>query len=267
MAPLIRRGAAAAAAVVATPPRAILPKIDDLFLAPRTPPAVAERLLSHLPSRTPVEAPSRVVAARDETTSTIPSGYGALYSGPDPGTVVGITLGAVAGFLLLAWLIRSVCGLGGIMVGAEESSVGTASVVTRKSRHGHHHHHHHGRDRVRRETVEVRTASRGPPAAIIVDEPGGERVERVVMEERRRRSVSRQPSVPPPPPRVVASDDDEVVVIEEHSPPRRHRSKRHSSGSRRESGYRDIDPDRFAGGDAPLRDPRRGSRRYSRDRG
>jgi hypothetical protein len=47
-------------------------------------------------------------------------------------------------------------------------------------------------------------------------------------------------------------DEDEVVVIEEHSPPppraRRQRS-RVRSVERRSGGFREVDPERFAGGD------------------
>jgi hypothetical protein len=73
----------------------------------------------------------------------------------------------------------------------------------------------------------------------------------------------------PPPRRVVSSsgsgseddDQDEVVVIEEHSPSRRRRS-RVRSVERRSSGFREVDPDRFAGGDASFVEVRRsGSRR------
>ena len=35
----------------------------------------------------------------------IPTTYYRLNAGPSPGLVVGITLGAIAGFLLLAWLL------------------------------------------------------------------------------------------------------------------------------------------------------------------
>jgi len=212
------------------------------------------------PSPTVQEAATTTVVARQVvTTSTIPSGYGALNSGPDPGTVVGIVLGSVGAFLLCMYLVYMCMSLGQPV---DTESYGTASVVTRRSRAKVRKHRHS-----RRETVEIR-ASR-PASAVIVEE-AVPRVERVVVEERRR-SVSRPPPIVPVPPRVVRADDsdDEIVVEEEHSPPpRRHRSKRRSSGgshSRRESGYRDIDPDRFAGGDASIREVRR-SRRVSRDR-
>lgn len=86
----------------------------------------------------------------------------------------------------------------------------------------------------------------------------------MILEERRR-SVSR------PPMRVVGSSvgssgqDDEVVVIEEHSPAPRERERRRSrirSVERRSSGYyREVDPDRFAGGSAAEVEVRRSSSR------
>lgn len=107
-------------------------------------------------------------------------------------------------------------------------------------------------ERVRVTTRESTRQSRGPPNGgepIIVDAPG------------------------PSGPRGGGYDDedddddeDEVVVIEENSPPRRNKKKRRSGGSvrrDREGGYRDVDPERFAGGDAPIREVRRDRR--SRD--
>ncbi|EOO03761.1 hypothetical protein UCRPA7_490 [Phaeoacremonium minimum UCRPA7] len=248
-------------------PAAILDQLHRRDAPPQSQPgthvaAIAERLAalsnslsSRLPTRTILDIPSRVMAARrDTTTETVPGQYHNLNSGPDPGTVVGIVLGSVGGFLLLLWLFYTCMNFG--VPPDAASDIGTASVVTRRSRKSHRHHHH--RASGGRETVEIRRSSRGP--AVIVEEASRDRV---VVEEVRR-STSRAPPAPPPP-RVVHSDDDEVVVIEEHDPPRRHRSKGHRrhSSSRRESGYRDIDPDRFAGGDAPMRDIR-GSSRHGR---
>lgn len=218
-------------------------------------PAIASRtVLSDAPSRSRLHA--------RQATSTVPGFYPSLNDGPDPGTVVGIVLGSVAGFLLVLWLVYTCFQIGGR--GDTVSSYGTASVVTRKTRRKRSRHHH--RSPARRETIEIRTSRPPPPR-----EP-----ERVVMEERVERRMSQPPPPPmaapaPPPPRMVSeiSDEDEVVVIEEHSPaPRRqsqHKSKRHSrrrssSASRRESGFREVDPDRFAGGNASLREVRRSSR-------
>lgn len=216
--------------------------------------------------------PSRVrLHARQQTTDTVPGHYPDLNSGPDPGTVVGIVLGAVGGFLLLLWLVYTCLQIGGRGDTVSSYGGGTESVVTRKShrrhqsRHSRHHNSNHHRSPARRETVEVRTSRVVPPA------------ERIVVEEHVRRTSSQHAAPPPAPmpgpppprmmtPRVVTTDDeeDEVVVIEEHSPPRRHKSRsrrrRSSSAARRESGFREVDPDRFAGGDASFRDVRRSSR-------
>lgn len=214
--------------------------------------------------KTALDTPSRVLLHARQQTNTIPGEYPGLNDGPDPGTIVGITLGSVGGFLLLLWLVYTCLQIGGR--GDTVSSYGTASVVTRKSRRRHSRHHH--RSPARRETVEIRT-SRVPP-------PPPQPTERVVVEERTERRTSSQAPPPPPaamppmhahpPPRIVTDDEDEVVVIEEHSPaPRRtsHKSKTHrrrSSSARRESGFREVDPDRFAGGDASFREVRRSSR-------
>lgn len=189
------------------------------------------------------------------TTTTVPAAYGAP-NGPGVGTVVGITLGSVAGFLLLLWLIYTCINAGNpdAFTDAESTvmSVGTASVGTRREkRHVRRHHRS-----PRRETVEIRTS--GPGRPVIIEERGGARVREVVVEDTttRRRSVSRAP-MPPPPPRVV-DEDEEIVVLEEHSPPRRHKSRRRSSAERRSGGYRVVQEDDFT-----VREVRRssGSRR------
>lgn len=266
MAPLLSSARLPAAPVDYLAPRELQPELEDT--QPQAAPEISGRFhsLHRYPSRTvktALDAPSRVLLAqRDTTTSTIPGAYPGINDGPDAGEVVGITLGAVGGFLLLLWLVYTCLSIGNRQ--DTLSSYGTASVVTRKSRRRHSKHHHRSPSR-RRETVEVRTSRTGPP---VVDPPP----ERIVMEETVRRTSGPVPGPPPPmaappPPRFVPQHDDsedEVVVIEEHSPPpRRHKSKSHrrrSSSARRESGFREVDPDRFAGGDAPLRDVRRSSR-------
>lgn len=233
------------------------PAMIGRYLHAASIPALASRTLKTIDNDTP----TRSLHARQET-DTVPGNYPALDAGPDPGTVVGITLGSVGGFLLLLWLVYTCLQIGGR--GDTVSSYGTASVVTRKSRRRHSRQHH--RSPSRRETVEIRTSRPPPPQA-----------ERVVIEERTERRTSQPPPppmaappppmpMPTPPPRIVTDDEDEVVVIEEHSPaPRRasHKSKsrrRRSSSARRESGFREVDPDRFAGGDASFREVRRSSR-------
>lgn len=111
----------------------------------------------------------------------------------------------------------------------------------------------------------IRETRRAPPPVVPAAAPV-ERVERVIVEERR--------EAPAPAPArstvrsVVSanSGDDEVVVIEEHSPeppPRRNseRRVREVREVRRESGYRPVDPMAYGGGDRPLREVRRSSRR------
>ncbi|KAI6382397.1 hypothetical protein MCOR25_000693 [Pyricularia grisea] len=215
------------------------------------------------PSQTIDDPPSRILARQQNPQSvqtvpvqTVPGGYS--VTGPDPGTVVGITLGSVAGFLLVLWIIYTCINLGNPAIAETTSSYGgTASVVTRKTR-GHSRHRHSSRHHSHRRgsRIEVRTTSTSRPARVVpvvVDEPselgprGRPHVERVVLESTtsRRLSGSRPPpppsggptyGVPVPGPRIVHSDDesseDEVVVIEERSrspPQRRHRSRRGSS--------------------------------------
>jgi hypothetical protein len=188
-----------------------------------------------------------------QTTTVIPADYSNIDSSQPPGTIIGIVLGSVAGFLLILWLLYTL--MGGNMNAGASSDVGSVVIRERKrSRRG-----SSRRGSSRRESVEVREVRevrRERPVPV---------VERVIVEERRE---SR-----PAPAVVVESSigtEDEVVVIEEHSPPRR------ASGSKRvkevrevrevrESGYRPVDPLAYGGGDEPLRDvDRRGSRRSNR---
>ncbi|ORY63179.1 uncharacterized protein BCR38DRAFT_485945 [Pseudomassariella vexata] len=220
------------------------------------------------PTRPPTTLTLRSVASRliiprlATDVTTVPEGYGRTRNGPDAGTVVGIVLGSVAGFLLVLWLIYTLVNLGNPKVTVETASVGTASVVTRKSRHkkrkSHHSHSHSHGSPVRRETVEVRRER------IVVDPPPPPRPDRIVVEETTR-SRSRAPPPPPTPPPPMSESDDEVVVIEENSPPRRRESRHKRRSAERRSGgaYRDVDPYLYAGGDAPMRDV---SRRRSESR-
>lgn len=204
---------------------------------------------------------ARLAPRLNENADIVPETYGAS-SGPDAGTVVGIVLGSVGGFLLVLWLIYTIANLGNSNAGViETASVGDGSVVTRKSRRRRRHRSSSARPR---ETVEIRTERVVPvPMA----------AERIIVEERSRsRAPGPPPPMPgPPPPRVVRDDDDdEVVVIEENTPPRRresrHQKRRSSrrSSERRSGGYREVDPYRYAGGDASVRSV---SRRRSASRG
>ncbi len=218
-------------------------------------------VLSNLPARA-IALPRQ----QSQTTQipTIPSFYGSLDSGPSAGTVVGITLGAVGGFAVVLWLIYTCINLGNPS-NHDTSTViteGTASVYTRRSsRRGGHRRRGHVK-----ETVEIRRGggvhTRGPVIVEEVVSSVGVPSDHIVVEERTsRRSVSRhRPSMPPPRRVAVSSesgsedddDDDEVVVIEEHTPPRRPRGS---------SGYREVNPGRYAGGESSFVEMRRSSSR------
>lgn len=161
----------------------------------------------------------------------IPYTYAGLNADPPPGEVVGIVFGSVGAFLVILLLIYT-C----INMGNRNSSVEEEVVVRRRSRSPRR---TVSRSRSRSEVIEVRQQSpprrspprRSPPRR---SPPRREtRRETVVMEETRRAPVEHE--------------EDIVEVIEEHSPPRR------SGGSRRQSGYRTVDPEAFGGGSRPIR--------------
>jgi len=199
------------------------------------PPANAQ-IESLLPTRTLAGRISHILHTRQAPvqSSIIPSTYGAINNSQPPGTIVGIVLGSVAGFLLLLYLFYTCMNFG-----SSNSSESSASVVVRRPKS------RSTRTRSRRasETVEVR---RDRTPVRIVREP--ERVERVVVEERVSREVPRRE-------RSIASSD-EVIVIEEHSPPRRKKSNRGErrvresvvvEEDRRDSGFRTVDPLAYGG--------------------
>ncbi|EPE31210.1 hypothetical protein GLAREA_04177 [Glarea lozoyensis ATCC 20868] len=204
-----------------------LSDVAKRITSPSNLPRHAEPLPNPTPTATVRSLWTRVIYARQSTSSIIPTAYGDMDTGPSPGTVAGIVLGSVAGFLLLLWLIYTCLNFNN----TSNQSVYTEEVVRdrRKS--------HRGSQRSRRvsETVEVR---RERTPVRIVREPSPRRPDPIIVEEERReihRSRSRRGS-------------DEVVVIEEHSPPRR--KKHRDRDSRREeeiSGFRTVDPSAFGG--------------------
>ncbi|EGY13979.1 uncharacterized protein VDAG_00661 [Verticillium dahliae VdLs.17] len=147
----------------------------------------------------------------------VPATYGGTNSGLEPAAVAGITLGAVAGFLLLVYVLYMCANGVGPSADYRSSTYGASTLsVRRRSRSRAHRHQSRGPSRARVVATErVRVRESGVGAPFVVE------AEPVPMRERTR-SVSRAP----PPPRVVDDEDDEVVVIEEHTPPRR--SRRHS---------------------------------------
>ncbi|APA09191.1 hypothetical protein sscle_04g039610 [Sclerotinia sclerotiorum 1980 UF-70] len=251
-------------------------KSISTFLQPRnsklpSPPKFA-KILTRLTSRqTTISDPS-----------IIPTTYGEQNNSPSPGTIVGIVLGSVGGFLLLLWLLYTCF----TMRRSATESTFTEDVTFREnSRRRSHNSRRSSRPHSRRvsttEKVEIRRqrsrnrsstpvrvvreevrqeARRPPPVErVVVEERRPPPAERVVVEERRevrrsrdeRRSRSRDERSSS----TSGGNSDEVVVIEEHDPPRRSKSKR----ERRNSGFRTVDPLSVAGvvgGEA-----RRGERR------
>lgn len=175
---------------------------------------------------------------RRQITGLIPTYYQGMDTGPSGGTVVGIVLGSVAGFLLIVWLLYTLAGQGGnANIAGEEEIVVRRRDRSRSPRSR----------RSRRSTrTEVRQVSRSPRRREIIVE------ERTMPPHPRPRSRSILVEE-----RIRVPGDDVVEVIEEHSdiPPRRQRS-------RRNSGYRSVDPDLYAGGNYPQQHVPR-SRRYS----
>jgi hypothetical protein len=172
---------------------------------------------------------------RQSGSSIIPTTYGSINSGPSPGTVVGIVLGSVGGFLLLLWLIYTCLNFG--TVGSRSSYTESVIIRDRRKSRG------STRSRKASETVEIRRER--TPVRIVrepsIVRPPPERVERVIVEESRETRRERDRSL---------SDSDEVVVIEEHSPPRRKKSRTRREDDRddrMDSGYRTVDPGSFAG--------------------
>lgn len=156
----------------------------------------------------------------------IPTTYAGLNDGPTPGSVAGIVIGSVFGFLIILWLLYTCFNMGGLP-GGGGGEVVEEEIVRHRSRSPR-------RSRSRSETIEI-TKSRSPPR-----QPR----ERIVVEETRR--VSRTPEPEPEEP-----IDDIVEVIEEHSPsptPPSQRPSRRPSG-----GYRTVDPGAFGGGGRSMR--------------
>jgi hypothetical protein len=141
----------------------------------------------------------------------IPAHYN--LSGPEPGTVAGIVLGSVAGFLLICWLIQSLMNTKN-KAGATTAMAGEEDIVVRRPRRNS----HGGRSRHRHS--QMREVSRSPRVS------SGR--SQVIVEERRQQ---------PPPPRARSivvehrvPGDDVVEVIEEHENYRERRGSRRGPG-------------------------------------
>jgi hypothetical protein len=208
--------------------------ISSHFASHQNSPSIVTRALTtltHLATRQPRQiSPASILLSKRQTRIVaIPTVYQGLNAGPQPGTVVGIVLGSVAGFLLLLWLIYTCANLGdgfNIFGAWGRQTIVEEEIIRRRSRSRSL---SRSRSRASRtETAEVQSVHRSPSRRTR---------ETIVVEERRT-------SRPAPPP-----DDDIVEVIEEHSPVRRP-SRRES---KRTSGFRTVDPADFGGGDRPMR--------------
>ncbi|KAI1304844.1 hypothetical protein F5Y03DRAFT_357314 [Xylaria venustula] len=167
---------------------------------------------------------------------TVPQGYGNAPFGPDSGTVAGIVLGSVAGFLLLLAFIYWCINIGNGPRMLEEGSVGgaAASEVSWHSRPRGPPRRHHRRSRhsPRREKIEIRRERVVPVQA--------QRDEQIIVEEfgprSRSRSRPRDRTVsrgPPAPQSVLSEGDDMIIVEEDRTPPRRRRDSMRSQRTRR----------------------------------
>ena len=178
-------------------------------LLPREPAIDIAAMAQDAPHTAPIAKRQQMVVQQ----GIIPTYYN--LSGPEPGTVVGIVLGSVAGFLLIVWLLYTL--INGNRNGATTAMAGEEEIVVRRPRRN-----SHGNRSRRSSHTQMREVSRSPRQSggrshIIVEERRGgppPRTRSIIVEERRR--------VP---------GDDVVEVIEEHDDYRERR------GSRR-GGYR-----------------------------
>ena len=89
--------------------------------------------LSHvahiLPKRTVPQAPESI--SKRQGILAIPTTYSGLNSGPAPGAVVGIVLGAIAGFLFALWFVYTILRLSGRFGG---TTIIEEEVIRRRSR-------------------------------------------------------------------------------------------------------------------------------------
>ncbi|KAB8299305.1 hypothetical protein EYC80_001380 [Monilinia laxa] len=189
--------------------------------------------------------------------SIIPTTYGEQNTSLAPGTIAGIVLGSVGGFLLLLWLLYTCCTLGRPAAQATyREDVTVRENVRRRSHNSHRSSRPHSRRVSTAEKVEVRRQrSRSPtPVRVVREEVRQETrrpppVERVIVEERREVRRSRDEGSPS----TSGGGSDEVVVIEEHEPPprksksKRERRERRERERERESGFRTVDPLSFGG--------------------
>jgi hypothetical protein len=198
---------------VPDPYEAVAAQIDSL--APRI--AGSSRLNPRQPAidySAPVfDAPRKPPVAKRQQMVVQPGIIPTYYnlSGPEPGTVAGIVLGSVAGFLLIVWLLYTLT-QGGGFGGKTTAMAGQEEVVMRRPRRNS----HGARRSTASRRTEMREVSRSPRRS------GGR--SQIIVEERRG---------PPPRPRSIiveerhrVPNDDVVEVIEEHEEYRERRGNR-----------------------------------------
>lgn len=202
------------AASVAYPTAFAMPAVRDHYnaianMAPRQPALDVPAIVFAAPKTAPMAKRQNVIYTQQ---GIIPTYYNT--SGPEPGTVVGIVLGSVAGFLLICWLIQSLMNTNN-RTGTTTAMAGEEEIVVKRRRNS-----HGGRSSRRRS--EVREISRSPRrnsgrSQIIVEErrQAAPRARSIIVEGRNR--------VP---------GDDVVEVIEEHEDYRERRGTRGGRGYR-----------------------------------
>jgi len=225
----------------------------------------------HQRDASPISNPSsrlfrRQAQADQNTGGIIPTTYVGQTTDPAPGAVAGIVLGSILGFLLLVWIMMWALSTNAPFDTTEE-------VIEVQNRRPPSRRHSHRNSR--RSDIHVERPSReySPRRRTqIIEERVVEERFPAMSEVRMSKGPSPSPPPPPPPPvgfreEIIVENprperhgrDEEVVVIVDGTdyssdiPPRR-KSKRRSSG------YRPVDPDRYAGGDYPRRPV---GRRYS----
>ncbi|KAF1916053.1 hypothetical protein BDU57DRAFT_515890 [Ampelomyces quisqualis] len=196
------------------PYEAMAAQVDSL--APRHPDHSRRnpRLSAIDHSATALDMPRKQSVAKRQQMIVQPGIIPTYYNldGPAPGTVAGIVLGSVAGFLLIVWLLYTLFN-GQTFGGARATTAmaGQEEIIVRRPRRNS----HGARRSTASRRTEVREVSRSPRRSggrsqIIVEERRGPpRPRSIIVEERHR--------VP---------NDDVVEVIEEHEDYRERRGNR-----------------------------------------
>ena len=104
----------------------------DSSLSARQPAFDVPAIVFDAPKTAPIAKRQNVIYAQQ---GIIPTYYNT--DGPEPGTVVGIVLGSVAGFLLICWLIQSLMNTNN-KTGTTTAMAGEEEIVVRRPRRNSH---------------------------------------------------------------------------------------------------------------------------------